>query len=64
MQTRGVMVYYICCFFHWTGVLNLKSGFLGFNLDEIKNVSQVILKSDHFMCGNLKMVTKAKMPTS
>lgn len=64
MQTRDVMVYFIYCSFHWTGALNLKTGVLGFNLDEIKYVSQVIKKSYHFMCGNMKMVTKAKMLTS
>lgn len=58
------MVYFICCSFHWTAALNLKTDVLGCNLDVMENVSQVILKSDHFLCGNFKMVTKAKMPMS
>lgn len=45
IKTRDVMVYFIYCSFHWTGALNLKTGVLGFNLDEIKYVSQVIKKS-------------------
>lgn len=59
------MVYVIYCSCHWADALNLRSGILGSHVDEIKHVSQVIKKkSDCFMCGNLKMVTKAKMPMS
>lgn len=64
MQTRDVMVYFIYFSFHWSDALNLKTGVFGFNLDEIKYVSQVILKSYCFICGNLKMIAKAKMLTS
>lgn len=57
-------MYFICCSFHLTGALNLKTEVLGCNLDVMKNISQVILKSDHFMCSNFKMVTKAKISMS
>lgn len=44
VQNRHVMVYFIYCSCHWADTLNLRSGFLGSHLAEIKSVSQVIKK--------------------